>query len=82
MQVAYQLLSGDKVERYNPYYLGVYATNTEHEIDVPYAGIKTGENAFPDLPGGMTPVVNITNSPPNVPIWVQITLEDLQNVGK
>jgi len=82
MQVAYQLLSGDKVERYNPYSLGVYATNTEHEIDVPYAEIKTGENAFPDLPGGMTPVINITNSPPNVPIWVQITLDDLQNVGK
>jgi ribose transport system substrate-binding protein len=82
MQVAYRVLTGEDVERYNPYYLGVYATSTDHDIGVPYAQIEMDVNAFPDMPGGFTPVLNITNSPPNDPIWVQITLDDLKSVGQ
>jgi ABC-type sugar transport system substrate-binding protein len=82
LQVAYQVLTGEDVPRYNPYYLGIYATDTAHDIGVPYEQIEAGVNAFPDLPGGMTPSININNSPPNVPIWVQITIEDLEAAGQ
>jgi ribose transport system substrate-binding protein len=82
MQVAYRALTEENVPRYNPYYLGIYATNTEHDIGVPYELIEMGKNAFPDMPGGFSPVINITNSPPNDPIWVQITMDDLTAVGQ
>ena len=45
--------------------LGVYATNTEHDIGVPYEKVEPEVNAFPDLPGGFSSVMNITNTPPN-----------------
>jgi hypothetical protein len=40
-----------------------------------------GKNAFEDRPGGFSSVYNITNSPPNPKIWVQITLDDLAKAG-
>jgi len=82
MQMAYQLLTGEEIERHQLYVLGVYGTNTEHDIGIPYDLIEEGVNAFPDLPGGFSSVVNVTNSPPNPPIWVQITMEDLEAVGQ
>jgi ribose transport system substrate-binding protein len=82
MQTAYQVLTGEDVSRDQKYVLGVYATNTEHDIGVGYELIATDVNAFPDLPGGFSPVMNITNSPPNPPIWVQISMEDLIGAGQ
>ncbi len=81
MQVAYQLRSGDKVEKYNPYELGTYATDTSYDIGIPYEKIEMGKNAFEDRPGGFSSAYNITNSPPNPKIWVQITLDDLAKAG-
>jgi ribose transport system substrate-binding protein len=82
MQVAYRVLTEKDVPHYNPYYLGIYATDTKPDIGVPYGLIEMGVNAFPDMPGGFSPVINITNSPPNDPIWVQITMDDLKAVGQ
>jgi ribose transport system substrate-binding protein len=81
MQLAYELRSGEKVQKYNPYELGTYATDTSIDVGVPYEKIELGKNAFTDMPGGFSPAYNITNSPPNPKIWVQITLDDLKKAA-
>ncbi len=82
MQTAYQVLTKQDVPKLQKYVLGVYATNTKHDIGVPYEQIELNKNAFPNLPGGFSSVMNITNSPPNPKIWVQITMDDLGKVGQ
>jgi ribose transport system substrate-binding protein len=82
MQTAYQLLTKQETPRIQKYVLGVYATSTTHDIGIPYELVKMDVNAFPDLPGGFSSVMNITNSPPNPKIWVQITLDDLKAAGQ
>jgi hypothetical protein len=82
MQTAYEALTGREPPKVQKYVLGVYATNTDHDIGIPYELVEMDVNAFPDLPGGFSSVMNITNSPPNPVIWVQITMEDLEAAGQ
>ncbi len=82
MQKAYEVRCGiPGVPKYTPYELGTYATDTKNDIGTPYEKIELNKNAFANLPGGFSPVYNVTNSPPNEKVWVQITLDDLQKAG-
>jgi hypothetical protein len=81
MQIAYQVRAGVEVPKRTYYELGTYATDTSFDIGTTYEKIEIGKNAFTDHPGGFSPVYDITNTPPNPPMWVHVTLDDVKAAG-